>query len=390
MSLATDLDIAVRLGMNPDVTVSIPVNLDRVSKHIEITKNRLILIGGEPTAGKSTMVQTTFITDPIDWYLANQPKGVKLSIISFLMERKQVEYTARWVSRKIYENAGEEISAKRILGRDERKLTKGEYELVSCWYKLLDEWEKDDLLVTINGSKNPSGISMFIEAFAKKHGTIHRKDKTDKSYENILASDTYEPNHPNHIVLIIGDNASVLDPEQDLKERELVNKFNRTMMHARDVFGFSPVIVQHLNRDISSTQRQRLGDLVPKLSDFADTSQTQKAADMVLALLNPNSHITKESGHHYLGYDLHKMKDNEGLEYFRSLHILKNNFGAANMSYPLGIHPQYGILKILPRTSPESPPLESLYSDITSGEWFRKQEVPQFVKKQGFSLNKGG
>ena len=91
---------------------------------------------------------------------------------------------------------------------------------------------------------------MFIEAFAKKHGTIHRKDKTDKSYENILASDTYEPNHPNHIVLIIGDNASVLDPEQDLKERELVNKFNRTMMHARDVFGFSPVIVQHLNREI--------------------------------------------------------------------------------------------------------------------------------------------
>jgi hypothetical protein len=388
MSLAKDLDEAVKLGMNPDVTISIPVNLERVNKHVEITKNRLILIGGEPTAGKSTMVQTTFITDPIDWYLQNQPKGVRLSIISFLMERKQVEYTARWVSRKIYESVGEEITAKRILGRDTTKLTKGQYELVSSWYKLLDDWEKDDLLVCINGSKNPSGISMFIEAFAKRHGTIHKKNKEDKSYDNILAADTYEPNHPNHIVLVIGDNASVLDQEQGLDERGLVNKFNRTMVHARDVYGMSPVIVQHLNRDISSTQRQRLGDLVPKLSDFADTSQTQKAADIVIALLNPNVHITKESGHHYLGYDLHKMKDEEGLEYFRSMHIIKNNFGAANIGYPLGIHPQYGTLKILPRTAPDNPPPEYLYKEVTSGEWFKTPQASIEPPKKSLILNK--
>ncbi len=372
MSLSAELDIAVKNGMNPEVTLSIPVNLDRLSRHVEITKNRMILIGGEPTAAKTTMAQTSFITDPIDWYLKHQPKGMKLSIVSFLMERKMVEYTSRWIARKIFEEYGTSIPSKRILGRDnDRKLTKGEYDLVSRYYKMLDLWEQDDLLVVSQGSKNPSGISMYLEAFAKKHGRIHKKDTSDKSIDNILTPmKVYESNHPNHIIMVIGDNASVLDTEEGMNQTQLVSKFSKTMMDARDVYGMTPVLVQHLNRDISGTARQKLGDLVPKLSDFADSSQTQKAADVVLALLNPTSHITKESGHNYLGYDLNRMRDMEGLTYFRSLHILKNNFGAENISYPLGIHPTYGILKVLPRATSEIPVSEDLYEDVITGRYF--------------------
>lgn len=385
--LSEELDREVQRGMNPEVTVSIPVNLDRVSKHVEITKNRMILIGGEPTAAKTTMAQCTFLIDPIEWYLQNKPKGMKLSVISFLMERKMVEYTARWVARKVFTDTGVTIPSKRILGRvNDQKLTKSEYDLVSRYYKVLDEWESDDLLIACQGGNNPSGIRKFLRAFAKKHGTIHLKDKEDKSDENILKSiEEYEPHHPNHIVLVIGDNASVLDGEQGLNQTQLVSAFSHTMKYARDVFSMSPVIVQHLNREISSTQRQKLGDLVPKLSDFADSSQTQKAADVVLALLNPASHITKESGHSYLGYDLNKMKDADNLNYFRSLHILKNNFGAENVSYPLGIHPTYGILKVLPKTQPEVPVPEEIYTDVTSGSWFLPEQKIYYKPFAGFN-----
>ncbi len=372
MLLSESLDKAIRQGMDPDTTMSIPVNLDRLNKHVQITKSRTILIGGEPTAAKTTMAQTSFIVDPIEWYLQHKPKGVKLSVISFLMERKMEEYTSRWISRMIFRDHGTNIHPGKILGRfNDNKLTKAEYDIVSRYYRVLNEWEADDLLIASQGGNNPSGIRKFLRAFARKHGTIHLKDKEDKSDDNILVPiETYEPNHPNHIVLVIGDNASVLDSEQGLKQTELVSLFSHTMKYARDVFSMSPVIVQHLNRDISGTARQKLGDLVPKLSDFADSSQTQKAADVVLALLNPTSHITKESGHSYLGYDLMKMRDANDLTYFRSLHILKNNFGGENISYPLGIHPTFGILKILPRATSEVPIPESMYDNITSGRYF--------------------
>lgn len=386
MSLSEDLDQQIRQGMNPDVTVSIPISLNGINKHIRLKKNRMILIGGEPTAAKTTLAQSVFLTEPIEWYLKYQPKGVKLSVISFLMERKMVEYTSRWIARKIFEDTGDSIPSMRILGEDNnKKLTKGEYELVSSYYKMLDEWESNDLLIASQGSVNPSGIRKFIRSFAERHGTIHKKDKSDHSEGNILApKEVYEPKHENHIVLIIGDNASVLDTEQDLTQGGLVNMFNKDMKDARDIFGFTPIVVQHLNRDISSTQRSRLGDLKPKLSDFADTSQTQKVADVVLALLNPSSHITKDSGTFYRDYDMDKMCDGDGLSYFRSLHILKNNFGAENVGYALGIHPTFGIMKTLPKVGKDKEVDPDFYKKVTSGEYFQTQE--ESIEKQAFKF----
>lgn len=384
MSLSQDLDKEVLQGMNPETTVSIPVNLGRVGEYIEIAKNTMILIGGEPTAGKTTLAQTTFIVDPIDWYVTHQPKGMKLSIISFLMERKMTAYTSRWISRKIFEDHGENIHPKRILGKKNNfKLTKGEYELVQSYYKVLDLWEKEDLLIASQGSKNPSGISMFIEAFARKYGTIHDKDKTDKSMGNILASRTYEPHHPNHIVLIIGDNASVLDQEKDLNQTGLVNKFNRTMMHSRDNYGFSPVLVQHLNRDVSSTQRRGpLDDIKPKLSDFADSSQTQKSADIVMAMFNPASHMTKDTGCLHNCYDMNKMRDDKFRTYYRSLYILKNNFDAENLVFPLAIHPTYGNLKPLPKPDREGKVLSDIYERVLSGKFFLENGEQESIEEQ--------
>lgn len=395
MSLSEDLDKEIQAG-RAEGGGTIPINLDRVKDYIEIGKHTLILIGGEPTAGKTTLAQTTFIIDPIEWYLKNKPKGMKLSVISFLMERRMAAYTSRWISRKIFEDTGDNIHPKRILGKKEgERLTDSEYEQVRKYYKMLDEWEKDDLLVPFQGTHNPSGISMYIEAFARKHGTIidkektphkHVKDMTQGDMDNILKKREYIPNHPNHIVIIVGDNASVLDGEQELNQKGLVDKFNKTMANARDVFGFSPVIVQHLNRAISDTSRKKMvGDLIPKLSDFSDSSQTQKSADIVLALFNPYSHCTPEDQINHNGYSLNKLRDPKFKTYYRSLHLLKNNFEAENIQWPIGMHPTYGILKTLPRVTAEYPVNEEIYNQITTGAWFlpdsKQQEKRLWIRK---------
>ena len=196
MSLATELDKEIQNGRNGKVGV-IPVAYDRVQNYIDIAKNTYYVVVGEAGSGKSTLVQDLFIVNPIRWYLQNKNDDIKLSIIYFGMERKMYQYTARWISRLIFENTGKHIAPKRILGRKrDDALTEEEYLLVQKYYKVLDEWEQDDVLIAHQGSKNPSGISLYLEAFARKYGEIHEKDKTDKSIDNILETRTYTPKSP--------------------------------------------------------------------------------------------------------------------------------------------------------------------------------------------------
>jgi replicative DNA helicase len=244
-----------------------------------------------------------------------------------------------------------------------------EYAIVQEYYKTLDEWEKDDLLIPFEGSKNPSGISMYLEQFARKHGTIIDKDKNDKSMENILAGRKYIPNHPNHIVLVIVDHIGILAPEKDLdKSKGQIDKFSKVMREARDTYGFSPVIVQQLNRSLSDVTRLKLGDLAPKLSDFADSSQTQHDADVVLALFEPYRHISGDlDGHKENGYSLKGFRDEYFKTYYRSLHILKNSFGTNGIQFPMALQPELGIFKTLPQKKDIK---DGIYEQVTSSNYF--------------------
>lgn len=378
--LAKNLDQEIQLAMNSQGGTVIPLHLERVNDYIEISKGQMILIGGAPTAGKTTAAQDMFIIEPIEWYLKNKPPGMKLSVISFLMERHMKSYTSRWISRWLFQDTGIMIHPKKILGKKEgQKLTQKEYDLIKPYYEKLDKWEEDDLLIAHEGSHNPSGISMYIEAFARKHGTIIEKEKREKKaikdmtqedMDNILKKTEYIPNHPNHIILVIADNASVIDAEGELTDRKLVDKFNKTMAKARDTYNMTPVIVQHLGRKVDDVHRQKAEDWAPKLSDFSDTSQTQKSADVVLALINPFSNKAIMDKKYDNGYDIVKFKDNKFRTYYRQLWILKNNFDGENLQFPISMHPIYGMMKTLNRITQEYPADPDIYQQVTTGMWF--------------------
>ena len=142
------------------------------------------------------------------------------------------------------------------------------------------------------------------------------------------------------------------------------------MREARDIYGFSPVIIQQIGRGLSDIHRQKLGDLVPKLSDFADSSQTARDADVVMALFNPYNHQVNQGDKHN-GYDLAKLKDKHFRTFYRSLHILKNSFDSNGISFPMALHPVYGIFSTLPRPSEIT---EDIYEKVTSGEYFKPHQ----------------
>lgn len=345
--------------------VTIPFSIEKLNWYLDIAPNTMITIGGITGSAKSTSVQELYIFNVLDWYLKNKNKtDLKLSIIYFGMERKMFMYSAKFVSRLIFENEGIEIPFKKILGRGE-KMTQEELKLVMKYMDIFKDWQKDETLICFEGSKNPTGISKFVEEFAKKHGTIiPRKDGT-------LESKSYKSNYSNHLVLLITDHAGLLKSERvDGVKKQNIDKFSDTMRDARDLYGFSPIIVQQLNRSVMDVNRLKLSDTLPKLSDFAETSQTAHDSDVVLALYDPYAVLPSDTLKDIAGYELQKLKDEKGAKFYRTLHILKNSFDSNGITIPLAFHPYYGIFKSMPKKAQDM--TDQDYRQITTGGYFLK------------------
>lgn len=64
-----------------------------------------------------------------------------------------------------------------------------------------------------------------------------------------------------------------------------------------------------------------------------------------MALFDPSRYKVLDPS----GYDLNKLKDDEGKNYFRSLRLLKNSYGADNLRIGLGFLGEMGMFRELPR-----------------------------------------
>ena len=110
------------------------------------------------------------------------------------------------------------------------------------------------------------------------------------------------------------------------------------------MYGYTPVVVSQFNRDISNPIRQKNGDVEPQLEDFAESSQTQNDADVVLGLFDPMRYKMSDPN-----YNLAKLKDQYGAKYYRSLRLIKNSYGEDDIRVGLGFLGQIGMFKELPR-----------------------------------------
>jgi hypothetical protein len=109
--------------------------------------------------------------------------------------------------------------------------------------------------------------------------------------------------------------------------------------------------------------RLKNGDVEPQLEDFADSSQTQNDADVVLALFDPMRYKVQDPS----GYDLNKLRDEFGAKYFRSLRLIKNSYGEDDVRIGLGFLGQIGMFKELPKVKYMN---ENVYNEIINKTFF--------------------
>jgi len=156
----------------------------------------------------------------------------------------------------------------------------------------------------------------------------------------------YVPNDPSEITIVVIDHIGLLKTTKDqTTKKAAIDKMSDELRYARDFYGYTPVAVSQFNRDISNPIRIKNGDVEPQLEDFADSSQTQNDADVVLALFDPLRYKVDDPS----GYSINKLKDQYGAKYFRSLRLIKNSYGEDDVRVGLGFMGQIGMFKELPR-----------------------------------------
>ena len=310
----------------------IPMGFDRLNRYIGIRKSMYFLVGGLTGSGKTSFIDDAFVLNPFDWYIMQKDPGIKLRIVYRSMERSRTYKLAKWVSRKIFLDHGMIVPVSKLLGWNE-KMTKDEHDLFLMYEDYMNQM--NDVITIIDGPENAVGVAKELKAHALQNGRIEQVDEFNKRYF---------PNNENEITIVIIDHIGLLKTTKDqTTKKQAIDKMSDELRYARDFYGYTPVVVSQFNRDISNPIRIKNGDVEPQLEDFAESSQTQNDADVVLALFDPMRYKVADPS----GYDLNKLKDEFGAKYFRNLRLIKNSYGEDDVRIGLGFMGQIGMFKEL-------------------------------------------
>ena len=310
----------------------IPMGFDRLNRYIGIRKSMYFLVGGLTGSGKTSFIDDAFVLNPFDWYIMQKAPNIKLRIIYRSMERSRTYKLAKWVSRKIFLDHAMIVPVSKLLGWNE-KMTKDEHDLFLMYEDYMNQM--NDVITIIDGPENAVGVAKELKAHALQNGRIEQVDEFNKRYF---------PNNDNEITIVIIDHIGLLKTTKDqTTKKQAIDKMSDELRYARDFYGYTPVVVSQFNRDISNPIRIKNGDVEPQLEDFAESSQTQNDADVVLALFDPMRYKVADPS----GYALDKLKDEFGAKYFRNLRLIKNSYGEDDVRIGLGFMGQIGMFKEL-------------------------------------------
>ena len=357
--------------------ITIPFYHDKLKKYIFLTKGVYHLVGGASGSGKSAWIDYNYVLYPTYWY-KNVETDIKLKIILRSMERSKKLRIAKWVCMKLYRKHGILIDTNSLLGWgvEETKITDELFALVKQCYALVEE-ELDGVVEVIDGIDNPTGIYYQLADEALSKGTLYKYRKHGEDYvitkqrgnhksqpirvqpeecpECSKFQPVYVPDNPKEVTIFIVDHLQAMKSEKGYSDKQNLDQMSEYTRILRDLYGFTPVIVNQLNRNISDTFRKVKTDLLPQDSDFTGSSNMVNDCDMAGILFNPYKYgLNKLPGSNW---NVKECIDNYGINRFRSFHLLKNTYGPDSQHFGYQFIGENGIFNELPNTISDYTPI---------------------------------
>lgn len=341
-SYFTDFFAQVSRGLTGDA-VFLPLRQQKLGSKIAITKSMYLLFGGMPGSGKTAIVDSVFVLDLYDWWVANKDvTKVKPEWIYRSMERNTIYKIAKWTAYKMYKDHGILIDVPTLLGWPNKlyELTDELIEIIKSYESYFEEMLK--VVTIIDGSENPTGVMNFIHEYMKERGTIVQVDQYNKKYV---------PNNPYTIVLHITDHIGkekaerIAGTQTVMNDKQTLDKHSEYMGYSRDFYGIVPIDISQLNREIEDTMRNQKTDLSVSPKDFKGSGDMYENADIVIGLMNP--YKLKDMDH--MDYDIKAFVDKKGYNRFRSLKVIKNSFGIDDFEIGYQFLGENGVMNELPK-----------------------------------------
>ena len=205
--------------------------------------------------------------------------------------------------------------------------------------------------------RNPTGIYKTVRDFAMTIGDYYDKDGNVLDKRAITAGsensteymkiDRYKTHNPNHYVIVIADHIKLLKTEEKHPTIKAVMDLysSQYCLHMRDKFGFTVVNVQQQASDkeklqFTTTGRSIEEKLEPSLDGLGEHKLTAQDCDIALGLFDPARYGIKLHD----GYNIEELGN-----YYRSMSILKNRNGEANIRVPLFFNGASDMFKEMPR-----------------------------------------
>lgn len=331
-------------------------NFERLEAVIPGIERECITICGAGTSvGKSSLVRDLYINNPIKYLETNKDLDIKLNILYFSLEESKRKIWVSELSKHLYNTHKISVSPNEILSIGRKNTLSVEtIEKIKECEKHLEIFNK--YVIIEDSPANGTHIYKKVRDFALTIGSYYDENGnflTPIEIKNVLENkgDTYKKvrgyrtYHPNHYVIVIVDHLSLLSPSQGKSLREEMYDFSsRYAIQIRDRFRFSPVIVQQFAITKETVEYNYSGKTIeeklePSIDSFGDMKTSVREANIVMGLFSPNRYGIQKYG----GYDISIMEDT-----FRSLHILKNRSGSANVKIPMFFDGRIGLFYELP------------------------------------------
>ena len=155
----------------------------------------------------------------VDFLFKNKDKGLTAKILYFSLELSIEAKMRQAMCYRLFTEYGITISPQRLRSifadytLDEKIIELIEYELE--WFDFFES-----VVTYYDSVRNPYGIFHTVQTYCEKNGTYTYKDidwqnETTGVNEKKRIRDSYIPNNPNEIVIVITDHISLLTPEKE-------------------------------------------------------------------------------------------------------------------------------------------------------------------------------
>lgn len=316
----------------------VPTSSRMLNKWItNIQKERIYIISGSSGSGKTSFANELYVFSMFDEYIKHNK--IKPEIIYFSFEMTKENLIGKLICRWLYSNYNIVISPNQLFSYGDNK----------CPQKIIDIVKQEDCQEYISKFEEVTkvyDISMGVDEIVSVLDEIGKKNGENKEKDNGFK--TYVEYEENKHVLVVIDHAALVKLSPGKSKKSTIDDLTPHLIRVRKQYKFSIVVLQQLNRNISSTDRLKLDQMLPNDADLKETSDLYDACDVCLGIFNPFKYrISRTFGYDICTDDLPKRKFYLE-DRFRIMNIMKNRHGDNNKIMPVGFIGENGVILDLP------------------------------------------